>query len=180
MFQLTLKESKRFFFSAQAIEARINKREHRAMSKIGAHIRVAARQSIRRRKSISSPGSPPSAHSSDKVASLKNILFAYEPDNHGVVVGPVRLNQVNLSAGRKSVTVPAIHEYGGTVHIQEERWKSSKGDTKWWRRDLRRNASASKEYRVRAATYPARPFMGPALVKERSSSKLIEAWREVL
>ncbi len=180
MFQLTLKESKRFFFDQRSIENRIHKREHRAMSKIGAHIRRSARSSMRRRKAVSAPGSPPSAHSTDNVASLKNILFAYEPENHGVVVGPVRLNQVNLSEGRKSVTVPAIHEFGGTIYIQEERWKTKDGNAKWWRRDLRRNASANKEYRSRAATYPARPFMHPALVRERSSNKLIDAWREIL
>ncbi len=150
------------------------------MSKIGAYIRNSARQSIRRRKSVSQPGSTPSAHSSDKIASLKNILFAFEPSNHVVVVGPAKLNQVNLMAGRRNVTVPSLHEFGGTVYIQEERWKSKDGNTKWWRRDLRRSASENKEYRSREARYPARPFMAPALQREIRNSKLIQAWRDIL
>ncbi|MGN6543781.1 MAG: hypothetical protein ACTHK7_01945 [Aureliella sp.] len=153
------------------------------MSKIGAFVRTSARSSLRKRKRVSLPGQPPSVHTSDKVATLKNILFGYEPKTHSVVIGPVRLNSQSrdwIDSGSKAT--PGLLERGGVVTIQEERWKPSKSgkEYKWHRRDTRRAASESKEYRTRRATFRARPFMAPALERERSNGKLISAWKEIL
>jgi hypothetical protein len=97
---------------------------------------------MRRRKATSPAGSPPSAHSKDSVATLKNILFAYEPQNMGVVIGPVLLNGSQGS-------VPALHEFGGSRAIR-----------------VTRRQRGQRVAVVRQARYPARPFMGPALAAE--------------
>lgn len=171
----------KFFFDRLEIENKLATKERRAMSKIGAFIRTSARTSLKRRKATSAAGSPPSVHSKDKVATLKNILFGYDPSSHSVVAGPVGLNQVNQeAAAQASRPVPAIMEHGGTVAIQEERWKTINGNGKWYRRDMRRLPSESKLYRVRIANYEPRPFMAPALERERSNGKLISAWKEIL
>ena len=70
---------KDFFFDRQAVKGRMTKANRKALSKAGAFIRRRARSSLRRRKKSSEPGRPPSVHTSDRVATLKNILFAYEP-----------------------------------------------------------------------------------------------------
>ncbi len=180
MFEVTYKLTD-FFFDRAEVQNRLAKRERRAMSKIGAFVRTSARTSLKRRKAVSPAGSPPSVHSKDKVATLKNILFGYDPTKHSVVVGAVGLNQVNREASiQASRPVPAIMEFGGTVAIQEERWKRIGGSERWYRRDLRRLPSESKLYRVRIATYEPRPFMAPALERERKNDKLLEAWKDLL
>lgn len=133
-------KAKAMFFDRKAVENLVGKATAQALSKAGAHLRRRARTSLRRRKRTSAAGSPPSVHSQDAVATLKNILFALEPRNLSVIVGPVALNK--LIGGK---TVPSIHEFGATVPIRSRR----KG------RQV-----------VRAATYPPRPFMAPALAAE--------------
>lgn len=170
-----------FFFDRLEIENRLAAKERRAMSKIGSYIRTSARTSLRRRKGTSPPGSPPSVHSTDKIATLKNILFGYQPSSHSVIAGPVGLNQFNYeSSAQASRPIPAIMEHGGTVAIHEERWKTIGGNSRWYRRDMRRSPSDRKLYRVRIANYQPRPFMAPALERERKNGKLIEAWKELL
>ncbi len=181
MFKLTF-SAKRFFFDQQAVQDRLSKREARAMAKIGAFIRRDARQSIKRRKSVSSPDSPPSAHSPDP--SLKTILFAYEPSKHTVVVGPVLLRGrgrkksfflENVAARKRDKqgrfqrsedgvwianievddTSPALHEFGGT-------------------------GRATIDDEPVTLRWEPRPFMGPALNRQSRNHKLIDAWRELL
>ena len=131
---------KSLFFDRELVKREVGKLNAAALSKIGAFVRLRARQSMRRRKSASPPGQPPSAQSRDPVATLKNILFSYDRANVSVVIGPVRLN------GRQG-SVPALHEFGGTATV---------------RRPARRGRPAL----VGQARYPARPFMGPALAAE--------------
>jgi phage gpG-like protein len=73
------------------------------------------------------------------------ILFGYDRNHDSVVVGPV---------GFKRSKAPNVLEFGGVANRP-----------RWWRR--RRNLS--RKLRVRA-----RPFMGPALEKERD--KLPALW----
>ncbi len=96
-----------FFFDRPAITNSIDRAERKALSRIGAFVRRRARSSLRIRKRVSMPGETPSIRSRDKAASLKNILFAFQPATHSVLIGPVGLNQ--LTDGR---TVPEIHEFG--------------------------------------------------------------------
>ncbi len=132
---------KNLFFDRAMVVREVGKWNAAALSKAGAFVRRRARSSLRRRKKQSAPGMPPSVHSDDAVATLKNILFAYDRSNMSVVIGPVLLNGSQGS-------VPALHEFGGVKTL--------------------RRTFGKKNPRVviRQARYPARPFMGPALAAE--------------
>ncbi len=180
MFEVTYKMAD-YFFDRAIVDQRLAKQEARAMSRIGAFIRTSAKQSIRRRKSVSQPGSPPSAHSSDKIATLKNIPLCVRSAK---AFGCCRTSETEPSQSRLdqlwNITVPRLMEAGGVVVIKEERWKPTREkEYPWRRRDLRRKGSENKEYRQRRAIYKARPFMAPALERERRNGKLINAWKEM-
>ena len=74
------------------------------MSKIGAYIRRTARSSIRRRKRISKPGSPPSS----QTGRLKKIIFQYRKSTDSVIVGPQAFN---------TPKIPGVLEHGGRAKI---------------------------------------------------------------
>lgn len=173
-FDITFKATK-FFLDREQVRKRLGRANARALSKAGAFVRRRARtQILRRRKTVSQPGSPPSIHSRSQVATLKNILFAYDPRSNTVVVGPVKLNQATRVNGSRS-TVPELLEFGGTQRIHEERYRGA--DTaQWYRRDLRRRVSKDKIYRARSATYQPRPFMRPALQAEIDAGTIPKAW----
>jgi hypothetical protein len=159
---------KDFFFDRQSVIDRMTKANRRALSKVGAFIRRRARSSLRRRKKRSQPGSPPSIHSRDSVATLKNILFAYEPQSESIVIGPIKLNQrVILGPELGSSTVPQVHEFGATVKIRE-----AKVGRKWL--SGRRRIRPGQPVRVRSAKYSPRPFMGPAMEAEKDN--IPDAW----
>ena len=159
---------KDYFFDKQLVKNRMSKANRKALSKAGAFIRRRARSSLRRRKKSSPPGQPPSVHTNDRVATLKNILFAYEPNSETLVVGPVKLNQKTLLGPQLgNATVPQVHEFGATVKIREV--KVGKG----WRSGVRR-VRPGQPVRVRAAIYAQRPFMGPALEAEKDH--IPDAW----
>lgn len=177
--QITMEVTK-FFFDRQKIIDKLGKANARALSRAGAFIQRRARSSLRRRKSVSSPGSPPSVHSTDSVATLKNILFVYDPSDQRLVVGPVALNQRQQSwITLGNVTVPQLHEFGDVMVIRE--WSWNQGRT-WSRQDLRvRHTSRHRKdvynfiERRRRAIYKARPFMAPALEAEREN--IPKAWQ---
>jgi hypothetical protein len=153
------------FFDRPHVLREIEKREKRGLTRIGAFVRRTARSKmLRRRKRVSKPGQPPSVHSTDRVATLKNILFAYEPRNQSVVIGPVKLNQVNQRPSGVSIPIPALMELGGRARIQEQ---APKGTDNWRRRDLRRNPRPWYKYRTRVVRYRPRPFMQPALAENQ-------------
>jgi hypothetical protein len=79
-------------------------------------------------------------HTNDRVATLKNIWFTFDPANTSVVVGPLKLGRSRL-VGSDQPTVPALHEFGGVAVV-------------------------GKGNRRRRARYAARSFMGPAMIKE--------------
>jgi hypothetical protein len=159
---------KEFFFDKQVVRDRMSKANRRALSKAGAFIRRRARSSLRRRKKPSPAGQPPSVHTSDRVATLKNILFAYEPEHESLVVGPVRLNQSTfMGPVLGSSTVPQVHEFGSTIKVRETKVG------KRWRMGAKRG-KPNQPVRVRSAQYPARPFMGPALEAEKDH--IPDAW----
>lgn len=167
-----------FFFDEDKLDAFITKGEQKAMSRIGAFVRQRMRQILRRRKKVSAVGQTPSVHSNDKYASLKNILFSYDRFRHNVAIGPVKLNQVNMTdSGSK--TVPQILEEGGTVTIHEFRYKArgEKPASQWFRRDLRRALRPWQEARTRTARYGRRPFASKALEMEIAAGTVTDAWR---
>jgi hypothetical protein len=153
------------FFDRRAVTDVVDKKKRGLLSKAGAFVRQAARSSIRRRKAVSAAGSPPSAHSRDAVATIKNILFAYEPSTGGVVVGPVALNVKHSLNGSalQGGTVPNVLEFGGTLGTFEVQGR----DGVWRRADLRsRRRIGGRPQRMRQARYQARPYMAPAVERE--------------
>lgn len=149
-FGLTMK-STRMFFDRKAVRDATTRAERKVLSKAGAFIRTRARTSIKRRKKSATPGNPPHAHSKDKVATLKNILFAYDPQNHSVVIGPVKLN------GKRG-HVPRLLEQGGRASFTNAK---------------RRRGGVVKT--TVTGNYRAFPYMGPA--KDAELPKFPSLWR---
>ena len=131
---MQLEAYKRIFFDRQKVLSAVDRAERRSQSKFGAYVRTRARSSLRRRKKASEPGMPPSVHSKDSFATLKNILFGFEPNSRKTVVGIVRTRSRSTSAG----PVPMVHELGADVQATV--------------RGKRKNF-----------LYPKRPTMAPAL-----------------
>jgi hypothetical protein len=134
-------DKKRFFFDRALVVNAVGRASAKNLSKAGSFIRTSARSSLRRRKRSSEPGQPPSVHTRDRVATLKNIWFVFDPMRRSVVVGPLKLNGSSLK-GSNRPSVPALHELGGTAVVV-------------------------KRGRKRRVKYAPRPFMGPALARER-------------
>lgn len=109
-----MKELRSGFFDTAAVMASVDKGRRKVLSKMGAYIRTRARSSIRSRKAVSAPGSPPSSH----VGTLKKLLyFAYDLQTQSVVVGPVAFGKGEA---------PGLLEYGGTT---TQRRKTGAGRT---------------------------------------------------
>lgn len=180
-----------FFFDRAAVLDRLSEANHKALSKSGAFVRRRARTRLRRRKRVSGPGESPSVHTTDRTATLKNILFALDPSSDSVVIGPVRLNQVNnaqLPDGSFAIrgTVPELLEFGGAARIFE--W-DLQGNGDWSRADRRFTRTLARwknqgvlhqRTRIRRATYAPRPFMGPALAAAAESGEIASGWSGVL
>lgn len=99
-FGFTLREFKAGFFDAAGVVKAVDEGHRRVQSKFGAFVQKRARTSMRRRKQVSRPGEPPSAHE----GSLKRIFFAYDPATLSTVVGPVAFGRGD---------VPRLQEKGG-------------------------------------------------------------------
>jgi len=101
---MKINQAKGLFFDQPTVINAVDRAERKVLSRFGAFVRRGARSSIRKRKSSSQPGSPPSSH----VGLLKrNIFFVYESQRSNVVIGPILLN--------KGTDAPAILEHGGSV-----------------------------------------------------------------
>lgn len=93
----------KFFLDRAAVRNAIDRGTRRALSRFGAFVRTRARSSIRKRRAVSKPGSPPSSHE----GSLRRLLlFAFDPAQKSVVIGPALF---------KNGEAPALLEHGGTV-----------------------------------------------------------------
>ena len=139
MIGFNINQAKGLFFDQAKVGRAMSKAERRVLSKFGAYVRRSARSSIRKRKRVSQPGSPPSSHTG---LLKKFIFFLYEPTRRSVIIGPVLLG--------KGTDAPRLLEHGGSA-VRRKRKK-----------------------RVRA-TYRPRPFMGPAMQREKP--KLPAMWR---
>ncbi|MCZ2341691.1 MAG: hypothetical protein LC104_07830 [Bacteroidales bacterium] len=86
------------------------KATRKVLSKFGAYVRQRAKTSIRKRKGISPPGSPPYSH----VGLLKKFLFfAYDAERQSVVIGPTRI--------REASEAPKLLEHGGDTTLETKR-----------------------------------------------------------
>ncbi len=102
-------EIKQLFFDTKAVRSKLDSTTRRVLSKFGAFVRRTARSSIRKRKRISEPGSPPSSHTG---LLKKFIFFGYDPAKRSVVIGPERLSQ------KERGEAPHLLEYGGTGTVE--------------------------------------------------------------
>ena len=137
---------KDMFFDRERVLKQIRQEDARRLSKAGAYIRQRAITSMRRRKRSARPGSPPSVHSRDAFASLRNILFALSSDWESVVIGPRGIPSMRLR-GASVATVPELMEKGGAARVRGRR--------------------------VRYAKFP---FMRPALEKEVAAGTIGSLW----
>lgn len=181
---------KDLFFDRQAVIDQIGKDRARFLRNIGRYIQRVARSSMKRKgkarkppknqtgkayqrwldeiqkQPASPPGTPPFVHTDDKYATLKNILFAFNTVD-SVVVGPVGL--------RATSNVPSLHEYGGSQTIHEKKVAFPNGGHRWIPTG-RRGARRGQPLRARRVTYPARPYMAPAITKTQSTGKFSDLW----
>ena len=104
MIGMKINQAKGLFFDRTAVTGAAERAERKILSRFGAFVRCGARSSIRRRKSVSQPGSPPTSHTG---LLKRNIFFVYEPQRSNVVIGPILLN--------KATDAPALLEHGGNV-----------------------------------------------------------------
>ena len=105
--------AKKLFFDSAAVRKMLDEQSRRALSRAGAFIRQRAKTSIRSRRTVSAPGSPPSSHTGD----LKRLIwFVYDPGSQSVVIGPVRFKQGEA---------PNLLEFGGTAKRQHRGGKSA-------------------------------------------------------
>ena len=163
------------FFDKKQVIDQIGKANAKGMSKAGSFIRQRARSSLRKRKKPSAAGSPPSRHGSD--ASLRQIQFYYDTASQSLIVGPILIRTSTDYYGPQlgSTTVPELHEFCKSVTIRErltamDQWVAW-GSTP----DPRPGRT-----RVRRATYPARPYMGPALKAEITAGKIDSGYAGVI
>jgi hypothetical protein len=159
------------FFDRPKVIASMKKAKRKVLSKAGAFVRKRARSSMRRRKSASAPGSPPSAHSSGN--SLKTILFAYQPQSESTIVGPVQFADSSPTIVRTTSTSPGLQERGESAVIREYRYQpiqSNAAPSQWLpvrsKRIFKQRPGYTLQHRTRTVRFQKRPFMGPALEAE--------------
>lgn len=135
------------FFDRKKVLEQIGRENARKLSKAGAFIRQRGKTKLRRRKTPARAGQPPSVHSKDSVATLKNIQFALNRDWESVVIGPIGLRSRRL-VGSSADTVPELQEFGGTGTVRNRR-----------------------------VSYDKHPFMGPALQEEAAAGTISDLWK---
>ena len=107
---------KHLFFDNKRITSSVDKATRKVLSRFGAFVRRTTKQSIRKRKKISTPGKPPSSHT----GLLKRfIFFGYDRRNLSVVIGPARLTDNNRGQA------PSILEFGGTATVKGKKRKKN-------------------------------------------------------
>jgi hypothetical protein len=173
-------EMRNAFFDRKKVQDAFDKATRRAIVKSLAFVRRRQRSSIRRRKRISRPGEPPSAHSSDRVATVKNILFAYDQRTQSGVVGMVNLNgrRSNVNSNQE---LPDLLESGGPMRIPVMSY-----DGRTWFAPAPRRAKRIKrdrpwvKQRKRTARMRPRPSAGPALQHETEAGNILSPWADVV
>ena len=90
MIGFTIQEAKERFLDWQKVQDAAKSASLRALSRFGAFVRQRAKTSMRKRKGISEPGEPPSAH----VGLMRDMMFfVVEPEVPNVVIGPAKINK---------------------------------------------------------------------------------------
>jgi len=159
------------FFDRSHVKAMMDKNTEKILGKAGWAVRLRAMRSLRRVKPTkkdpkgdrpSKPGKPP-YHRMPGDLGLRRILYGFVQDgpNQGVIIGVRRLNTKTYG----SITVPRLHEFGATV--QRTRYELFGKTSLWYPAKARVNPSLAQHVKqIRSmATYPARPYMRPAMMK---------------
>jgi len=145
MIDLRIKD---MFFNAKAVTGAVDRATRRVLSRFGAFVRTTAQHSIRKRKTVSRPGQPPSSH----VGTLRRLIFfGYDPAKKSVVIGPTPFGD-----GKAPELLEQQHVSGTTMRTRITVKQRGKVQTVW-------------------AAFKSRPFMGPALEQEKP--KLPDGWR---
>jgi len=174
---------KDMFFDRKAVMSAVEKAGKQYLSKAGGYTRKTARGSIKRKglarkqpgkvggkaeakwlreindQPTSPPGTPPFTHTGFL---RDDILYGYDAAAQSAVIGPWRKPWLN-----------ALHEYGGTVPMIVVR--GARGMT-WLQRANSRVRRYAKVVKAVSVTYPARPFMRPALAAVRP--RLAKMWQD--
>lgn len=159
---------KDFFFDRIQVMEAVGKAKLKMLGRAGGSLRLEARRTqLRRRKRTSAAGSPPSVHSRDNVATLRNILYAFNGIGR-VICGPVGLNGHSVVNGRRVAgAIPGLMEHGGTKRIRlvlvGREWVPEGAVIGKGKRKRMIFAKPGQPTKMIDAKYPARPFMGPAL-----------------
>jgi hypothetical protein len=136
---------KKMFFDRAAVMKAIRADERRYFAMAGASIMKTARRSIRKRKAVSKPGTPPTNRTGEL---KKNIFFAFDPATRSVVTGPARF-------AKGSGKPPGLLEHGGRTRA-ERRMVLKGGTGEHPRRTVIEKGTV--------LDYKPRPYMEPALV----------------
>lgn len=160
MIQFTVKQAKDFFFDRQAVISAVDKASRKVFAQSGALVRKTARRSMKKVGPNAPPAPAGSAPRSRKGLLKRFIFYVFDPASKTVIVGPALLPRC-----RRNVTVPQVHEHGGTTWtvVRKIRWEKGR------RKIIKRKARV---------TYPRRPYMEPALEKVRP--QLPQFWKDVL
>lgn len=149
------------FFDRNIIRTRW-RRINNPLAAAGALVMRIARHSIKRRKKkVSSAGSPPFSHQPGALPPFKMIFFKVHNLGTSVIVGMVGFG------GQPAV--PGLHEHGGVARrkvfsrLGQRRLKSG------------RMGRVAYSYKPKLIKYPQRAFMVPALLRARS--RLPNLWR---
>ena len=112
-FGMNFKSALSGFFDRKKVMSAVDKATRCVLSRFGAFVRRTAKSSIRRRKSVSKPGRPPTSWT----GLLKKFLFfSFDRSKRSVVIGPARLNKPSNAA-------PELLEHGGTAQRRDRRGK---------------------------------------------------------
>jgi len=107
VFDVQVDSLKGRFFDRPRVLRAVGRGERRALSRFGAFVRRRDQTSQRRRRAVSRPGEPPSAH----VGLVREqTYFAYDPAARSVVIGPALLRRADGRTLR-------LLEHGGETTI---------------------------------------------------------------
>lgn len=146
------------------VEKATDKGAYKSLRHAAFSIRKSAQESMVFQWGPSRPGSPPHAHTGRL---RRSILVAQEKGKDEVVVGP---SYSRVKFGGRPPWLAQMLEHGGTF--------------RWRRKRKKRGGLTKREKAIRAAgygpamqsiTFPARPFMQPAL--ERNLARFHREWQ---
>lgn len=158
----------RVFLDRKAVSDALGKVNAGILLRAGMLVRRSARQSMRRRKKPSAPGTPPSAHSGPNYPRgplLKTLMEAsFDTATKSLVVGP---------KGKQGLAAPSLQEFGGVIRTRvlapkkNGRMLSPAQKAAFQRKvkdgSIVRTKADRREVSVKL---PARPYMAPALARD--------------